>query len=832
MRKITRRARSRLASHAPWSRWAFRLLLSRRCPGRLSRYLARYAIDSEPLRELGGAAIEPAVLVLLSRDTVGRQLLTKSAPVPSPALSWSFIERAELRSVVIRRLGNEVPEEWSNGLYQAVVLDTAESAIRVASALAVVAGLAGRLVPQHERAIFERCIVLLGRNPDPYNPVSGQVMGAAREAAAALLGVDVSLDDLAANALAQGEAPLMRAAVAGALRTADDGGGRFLSYVSKIQPSSEELVRLAEDCDSARSLADPVFVEEYDAPSKAAAFRGRLMAPVRTIGALMVGPVFGVCLVLAGPHVHGRLTTIKAEPTVAIGALAVLAAVHVLSVQLAVGNLPRSIARSVLTPPLIMVAYGLGLALLAVSLLGGLEPPPSWHAGAAGGILLIVFVVVVAIAIVDTLRNVSAAAASATAARRSRPRAIQSGEDMARLSKQEQALRAVVDRRDYLRMQMSTDEGSRRQALRASRTGILEIDAHKLDALHARDVWREGDLRLDLMNIPGAQVVSGHEYACIVPARRAKLTADDLELIMKACRVRSYPHLRRLAELCATLVDQMIAVGMAGDIVGAYHVQAELVTLLRLHLWTARKRGGLDVNPPSRMLIDAVNRTLASLARATAEDVRELCVSFMRELLSTAGKNDPVIGLTVAHAITNDTPSLSQLSVLYFAGQRALNQASTADTEMVQRALHKLIDGDSEASRYANETAARLVQYAAMADPLNSRRAWSRYRDASDSAPKMDQVFSFARIGAAALRVGNLSLAVEVALAFPINIDLNALAASVHQAERAEHENLLSRLFGRLLGEDAETKIDRFIDAAKVYRESLPTAVEAQQAAQ
>ncbi len=529
----------------------------------------------------------------------------------------------------------------------------------------------------------------------------------------------------------------------------------------------------------------------------------------------MVGPTLGACLALAGSHVHGRLTTVKVEPTIAIGALAVLVAVNVLSVQLAIGNLPRSVARAVLAPSLIMVAYGLGLALLAVTLLGGLEPPPSWHAGATGGVLLVLFVVVVAIAIIDTLRSVSAAAASATAARRSRPRAIQTGNQVARLSDQQQALQAVVDRRDYIWMQMSADEGARRQSLRANRTGILEIDAHKLDALHARDVWREGDLRLDLMNIPGAQVLSGHEYACIVPARRAKLMAEDLELVTNACRIRDYPHLTRLAELCTTLVDQMIAVGTAGDLGGAYHVQAELVVLLRLHLWTARERSGQDVNPPSRVLIDVVNRTLASLARASDEDLRELCISLMRELLSTAGKSDPVIGLTVARAITSDTPSLSQLSVLYFAGQRALDQAATVDTEMVQRALHKLIDGDSDTARYANETAARLVQYAAIADPLNSRRAWSRYKDASQSAPKMDRVFSFARIGAAALRVGNLSLAVEVRLAFPTDTDLNALAAVVHQAERAEHENLLSRLF---TGCSARTPRQRLIDSSMQRR--------------
>jgi hypothetical protein len=822
VRKLTLRPPSRIDSRRQLGRLALRLLFSRRCPARLSNRLARVATGNGALRELGGTAIGPAMLVALSRDELGRQLLNPSLPAPSLAASWTFLEQAELRPVVIRRLGNEVPEEWSEGLYQVTVLDIAESASRAASALAVAAGLAGRLIPQHEREIFTRCVALLGRNPDPYDPLSGQLMGAAREAAAALLEVDVGLDDLAADVLSQGQAPLMRAAVASALRTSDDGGTRFLTYVKEIKPASEELVRLAEDCDSAKSSADPVFVEKYAAPSRAAGVRGRLVAPARALGVLLLGPLLGACLVLVGSHVHGRLTTIKVEATVAIGALAVLAAVHVLSVQLAIGNLPRSVARSVLAPPLIMVAYGLGLTLLAVTLLAGIEPPPSWHAGAAAGVLLVLFVVVVAVAIIDTLRNVSVADASATAARRARPRAMHTGDKVAGFSDQEQALKTVIDRRDYLRMQMSTDEGSRRHPLWAGQTGILEIDASKLDSLHTRSVWREGDLRLDLMNIPGAQVVSRHEYACIVPARRAKLTGDDLELVTDAFRVRSHRHLKQMAELCTTMVDQMVAVGQAGDLGGAFHIQDELVILLRLHLWTARGRTGLNVNPPSRVLIDVVNRTLAALARVTSEDLRELCVSLVRELLATAGESDPVIGLIIAHTITDDTPSLSQLSVLYLAGQRALNQASPGDTEQVQRALHKLIDGDSMGARYANETAARLVQYAAMADPLNSRRAWSRYKDASQSAPTMDQIFSFARIGAAAQRVGNLSLAVEVAFSFPPGTDLEALRTVVHQAERAEHENLLSRLFGRLLGEDAETKIDRFIDAAKIYRASLP----------
>lgn len=796
-------------------------MLLDRVPARLAALSARAAAGTEAVHGLGLGSLGAEDLMTIRADDKSKWLLESSSPMPKPDDAWGLMERSDLRPGLVRRLRLGVPEEWSRALYEAIVLDTAEGAKRAGPALSVSAELAGALVPQHERAIFMRCVALLDRKPDPYSPSTGQLLGPARSAASAILAVDETLDENVITTLAQGRAPLLLAAVSSALQAsaAADDARRFLTYARGLELSGEQLVRFAEDCDSLRSASDPPLAASEPSITTRARLRYRLEGPTRAIAPFLLGPFAAIVFALAARHLHGRLTMVDPGIAVAIGALAVLAAVHVLSVQLAGSGLPSPIGAAAIFPTEIRIAYGLTLAVLAVELLAGLKPPPKWHAGAVGSVLLIVFFLVLIAATVRTLRYVSPAGASAVAARRARPLATSTGRIVDRMRREDEALQDVVSRRSHVRMHMSPDESARRQPLQAGRPGLLDVDVARIDSLGDEPIWDQGDIHLDVMASPGASLAAGVEFASIVLADRASLTEPEYKAVADAFQIRRDRRLERLAELCAALVDEMAAVGHAGDLAGARVIEAELLTLLRLHLVVARGDSAADArNPPSPALLAVVNRTVSALARSSTEDVRDLCIALARGVLAYSGKLDPTIGLITTRAVSGQAATLSQLTMLYEAGRRGVDLRSEGDVANVQRTLHKLVGGTSDNARYADEVSARLVQYAAVADPLHSRRVWSRYRDACGTAPEWDRVLNFARIGAAALRVSNLSLAVETALALPAELDLERLREHVREEEGASRENLLSRLYGRLLGTDAETRIARYIDAAAVFR--------------
>jgi hypothetical protein len=90
--------------------------------------------------------------------------------------------------------------------------------------------------------------------------------------------------------------------------------------------------------------------------------------------------------------------------------------------------------------------------------------------------------------------------------------------------------------------------------------------------------------------------------------------------------------------------------------------------------------------------------------------------------------------------------------------------------------------------------------------------------------PVSDHHLLAARIGAGSLPVGNLSLAVEVAIALrDTNADFDALIASAHEPERAAFERFLSENYGRLLGTDAEQRLIDFLTFANTVCASIAT---------
>jgi len=802
-------------------RFLLRLLAADRTPDFLRRGLAPLVMRTPVTGERGLRTLAVPKLAEAAQD--GRLRLVLRPPGQSDIdrhLVKDVLARPELQPALVGHLRACAPEPWSTVLYETIVLDSADGATAVAGALAMVGSLAGSLVPQHEREIFGRCVDLLTGPPDPYSSVSGDLTAGARNAAAALLSEDATLDNTAAEALATGSAPLLRAAVASALKVPGGGGPRrFLTYVRKLSLEPEALVRFAEDCDSRMSVAEPSLREELVGPSAALRVSARIR-PLMRAAPVCVGPALAVAFGFGLSALDGRMFAVTVDPAVAVGALAVLAAVHVLAVQLAATTLPSVVAASVVAPPWIVTGYGLGMTMLILTLLARADPQPAWHPATVAALLLVVFMATVIAGTVSALRATGRAPAAEAAARRGRALAIRSGREFDQMRQQGVDLDAVVESTPYLRSDISPDETAPRQALDAERAGYFTVKVGRLDRLGDQPAWRDGELHLDVFARPGRELSRGEEFAAIVPASRAAVTAVELQRASAAFSIERHEDLGRFTELCAALAEQAVRLG-DGDLSSARRLMDSTVTLLRLHLHEA---GGEQAagNPATPALFAVVNQLLAPVRASGPEEVTQLCIDWIKDLLRNAGESDPVILLIGTRVLPRESPTLDQLSLLYAAAQRAIAFSSHGDVELIQRTIHRLVAGSDESARYANETAGRIVQYAAAADPLYSRRAWTRWLESTTAAPAADRIMITARIGAAAWRVGNLSLAAEAALSLDQTTNFQDLRDRVHQRETAGRENLISRLYGRPLGQDAEQRLDEWITAAEAIRTGMP----------
>ena len=128
--------------------------------------------------------------------------------------------------------------------------------------------------------------------------------------------------------------------------------------------------------------------------------------------------------------------------------------------------------------------------------------------------------------------------------------------------------------------------------------------------------------------------------------------------------------------------------------------------------------------------------------------------------------------------------TLAQFGILYSAGCRAATLGSNLELFGVQNEFKTLVAGTSDEARHANETAGRLVLFCAMAAPRLSRTVWTRWRTAADTTPPNDRYLIASRIGAGALSVGNLSLAVEIALDMA-QVNFDALVRRAHTEDGA-----------------------------------------------
>jgi hypothetical protein len=814
-------------------RLAFRVVLSEHAPAFPWRQLARLAAGTPAAADAGLRQLSPKRLLELAEDPSQRALVTGA--LSAHVLLDLGAAHTDLSPAVLECL-RKAPDDLASALYEAIVLDRAGDPQRLTLALIAASQAHDLLAVNEERSLLARCIELIGRGSNPYDAVGTGIAGPARQAASAIVARRPDLDEILIAELADmtKRPALMGIAAAALQERPSEAGKRFTAYVTALHLPREQLIRFAEDCDSSREWRLEVATKARDRMLTA----GRQMVrdwigPYLRLAFAAVGvpAAAGAGAFFAARHVHGSLATVSADPTVAIGALALLAAVHVLSVQLAAQRLPGPIATATALPPLMFGGYLTGVGMLVLSLLGREKPPASWNPGLLATFLLIVFVLVIVTTVSRSLRATSLAAATEAAGRRYIRRARRTGKRAGRLHRNARDFQEAIDRHNSLRRFTSPHETGLRYPIRADSTGFLSVRMRRLRRLAEHPALTSARARLDLTASPGVPVSEGTEVAALVPLGTEALDAALVSQAHRIFSVRQERDLELFAELCVSLTTQLAPLTRAGDPGAANRLLRVLLRLLDDHTAAdAEERGDYkDLLPLSPAVQQVIGQAAASLAEAERPPEREVLTRLLEGLIALSRGDDGILTLVTMN-VRQGARDLTDYGVLYDAGCHAANLDARLSLQQAQDALHKLVGGTTDQERYANEVAGRLVTYCATAAPTASRVTWSRWWQAAALTPIQDRVRIALRIGAAALPVGNLSLATEVSVALA-DQDFAALRARIHEREMSAFENLLSELYGRLLGADAEARIADFIDFAEAVTVSIPPAPPAAPAA-
>jgi hypothetical protein len=820
----------RLSKEAQRAAAAVATVLMRRAgalPARVEEMIARIAASSRALRELGLAELSADRLLALRRESDLRWLLKPGTPRTVGQLLDLGSQHPDLDAAVIARFRGAEDRALSEELYRAIVLDQAGAPRRLALALTVVNLQADRLAGDNRRSIFTRCLDLATRPADPYDATASLTSGPAVQAASALLAVDSGLDPIVLEALAdQGRRPNVQALSASALKERPAYAfERLTKYLGAAPFTQETAIRFAEDCDAERSSLRSIAHPRRSPPMHAAAAVWRMLPRgwLSYVAATVLPALAAAALALVCRHATGAITTAGIEPGVAVGALALLAAVNVLSVQLAAQRLPGPIAAGSVAPPLTVGAYVSAILMLACSILGEESPPPSWNpALVAGGLLVIVVLLAIASTVVS-LRATTLAAAAETVGRRSAGLARRSGRRVGRLHRCAAQTQLLLGRTPSIRQFNSPPETTHRAMIRARSSGYARVDASRLERAVSGARWREGDIRLDLVVRSGVAVEKDQELASIVPAAGSDVHEAEISGVQAALSSRVERGIERCGELCVTLCAQLPLLVRAGDPGGASRVLEALLALLDTHVradirkWAPAEEQMLL----SPVVVQTIGQALTDMKSAHSDGEREMTARLLGRLVDRSRKDDGLIMLLALKLTSART--LTEFGVLYSAGCRAARDGSGAGVRSTQMCFEKLTAGTNDVNRYANEYAARLVAYCAAVAPWLSRSAWSRWWETAGFAPASDVRTLAVRIGAGALPVGNLSLAVEIVLALrQIGVDFDAMEAAAHDADRAQLEQFLSESYGRLLGSDPEKRIADFLTFAREVSAAVP----------
>ena len=805
----------------------------RRLPFGLRRRAASLArsapVGHLPLR----SAIEADRIVELAAEPLSRALLL-GRPEGSFASLIPLIDDETLVPLGRHLLSSDQwdSSEQSIALYQTVVLKqatTSRAALR--ASLLAISSVARRLERTHQHSLFKRCIMLLRAPIDPYEASS--LIFAARPAAVALLISDSSLDQVVLDEIRQQPERIESVldVVGGAIRSRDvDRPADSLAAVLEAwKPTEESAIDLGELCDTGFSASDPVL--PHSQRKGLLRSHPRLSWVGRHLIPLLLGPLIGLVVFGLGKASFLTLPSgLIVNPGVALGALALLLATHVVSAQLAAERLPGSLARFSSQPRGVVSGYSAGFAMVTASLIAIRAPDnPLWLQIAT--IELAAFALSLLATLIALVRRTDSTTAAVGFARDQKLRFQTSGERMGAIQAASLLAQKELESLPWVRYGGSDPLSQRREPLRASKQGFTELRLDRLRALGERPPWRRRDFILHVGGGLGTLVHRDQELASIIPGREVRLSSSERNRAVGIFRIRSELAVEESAESLAALTKLVGDLTAEGNPGGAQRVSDALIGLLSEHLGACHSARGetpedeadeiFPVNLALQMVLTAAVRGVGDAK--TGAERRALGKIAARALaLSSAGDSGVTMALGALPRPGGRELNSEELDVIWEAGARALHFKGRAGTSHVNSVIEKWMNTDQTGPSALIEIASRLTMLHLWVNQLSADARWEWFWDKTQPSAEIEERrIGVIRIGAAALLAGCASVAIRVALAIR-GEDLDVLRSHIKHRGVSAWESFLSEQYGYLLGTDPEEAIVDFLGFAQRVQSAIP----------
>jgi hypothetical protein len=517
-----------------------------------------------------------------------------------------------------------------------------------------------------------------------------------------------------------------------------------------------------------------------------------------------VASVLGVplacgAIALAVDDAHHIEYQVKLNSGTIVAVAAVLVAIHVVASELAADRLPGLVARATSVPLPLWAGYGCVTALYLLAVW-----QPDRHDAHTKEVLAIGVIaglgVCLALSLWRLLSRTDNAVAGRIFASGEVRRAIRSGRAVGRMNRTVLAARSQTTALMWVRPDMSAPLSVRREPILSPDEGYLVLRLRELRRLGRSDWWREGG-RLWLTAVLGTLVHPGDEVGSVVPGRDETLSERTREDADRVFGVEALPGAERTAEAISALIELASRLAGTGNESGAARVARRAVDVLHAHLNSVeRTRGSLppgEIGAPVGVARAAALALSAALARADNATSREVLTVLAQRALPRCTRADSFVAVLIAQLpeLTSAEGGAEQL--LWDCGRRTTELNDGVISRLWWETAKQLARHQSRRDEVLT-VAGRVVQYASVIDSPGTESEWGRLRGELDPTKARDQLI-IVRVGASALLVGNVSLAVLVARSLPVGAWPLA-AERLHSSTLLDYEVASDQLYGHLLG--------------------------------
>jgi hypothetical protein len=641
----------------------------------------------------------------------------------------------------------------------------------------------------------------------------------ARTAAAALLADDSSLDAEILERLRSSPGARELALIqASALQARRRGlGSGIAAALEALQPDERQALGFARDCDrnysALESAAPPPNQFELTASRvRQPAIRlGRAVLGLGRVIAVFALPAAGVVVALAiDAWVLDLPGNVQISGAGALTALGILIAVHVLSAELAANRLAGPIARVTSFPLPLKAGYVAGLALLIRSLLSPSASELATYSAAAVG-LVGVMVVLVLWSFLTLLRRTDPVRAVEAFASRRGNAVLRAGRVLGRLQRHALAGRELAAGYPFIKSVLSAPLGEQRVAVEVPRSGYLLLNLRCLRRLAKRDLWEKEQVRLVLVEPLGIEISRGDEAISVVPSGETSVQRSELRRVRRLIRIRSSTTIDEVGEYVGVLIGIAAAQAATGNQGGAQRIRDATLRLLKLHLGGMRasrdrNREREDTVGMAGVLRVSAVQALRLLDSPVDANTKEVLTGFLQRLLDLTDLADG-FAVSLAGQLGRSGQKLGDSLISQLLWDCAV-QALRVDDELGLRQVREQVNRLGGSAEWAVDLGGRIVQLAAVTRPPRAEHLWRWHHERAAQA----QLFPLTamRIGASALRVGNASLALTVALALRGN-EPDKWRTYFDDFETADGETTRDLLYGTMLGADAQFALLEFV---------------------